>query len=145
MNSLPSCSPVRRLVTAWSLTLLSLSGCASGQYAGDACSALRPGASVAGLPLVAVEPLPENAWGLSDPFIAGTGEVSCCANNLYFTPATPADCSEVDCVALRGRLSRSRLGGVYEGETCGPRQGAGLCWAYFEGDRLVGVQAFCFD
>jgi hypothetical protein len=133
------------LIGLAALAALSFAGCGQPQYAGAACSALRPGASVAGLPLVATEPLPDHAWLLSDPFIAGTAELACCANNTYFTPAAPANCAEVDCVALRTRLSRSMLGGAYEGETCGPRQGASSCWVYFEGERIVGVQAFCAD
>ncbi len=134
------------------LMLTSLSGCGA-PYGGAKCRSITLDTPASSLPLRS-RPVPvgESLFRGSEPFIAGTAELACCVHNAWFTPAKPADCAQVDCTALRQRLTVSGLGKGFIDEPCGrrsspfgPEEGAGRCQVLFDGDRVVGVWASCLD
>jgi hypothetical protein len=89
-------------------------------------------------------------YNVSDPLIRGTPELACCNNgSVYFDK--PSDCSAVNCDELLSRLTKANVNFPGD-EPCGrqdspflPPGGAGICSVFLEGDKVVGVRAFCFD
>ena len=129
------------------LTLLSACGT---RYGGARCQAITLQTLPSSLPLGPRVPAEGHDFRQSDPFILGTAELGCCVMNPTFT--VPADCSAVDCEQLLGRLTVASVGGPFRNEPCGAAEfpsgqlrGAGVCSVFLEGERVVGVRAFCFD
>jgi hypothetical protein len=127
-----------------------MSGCGSPPYGGARCEAITLQTDPASLPLNERVAVPENSFQQSQPFIKGTGELGCCVANPFFSER--AECSAVDCEALRARLTVASVGGAYVNEPCGrradafsPQEGAGMCSVYLDGETIVGVRASCLD
>jgi len=137
-----------RMRTALLVLSVAVLGCADEglPYGGAQCALLRVPQSASNLPLGGRAPVPENFFQWADPLIAATDELRCCVVTTAYSgaPSNPALCPSVDCEALRKSLTMGRLGGPFEGETCG-NDGAAICRAVMQGNVLVGVSAFCFD
>ncbi len=131
------------------LTSMSLLACGV-PYGGARCHAITLDTAPASLPLGEAVAVPERAFEQVEPFILGTGELGCCVANPYFSAS--ADCGAVDCEQLRQRLTVAHVGGPFENEPCGasrspltPPEGAATCNVYLDGERIVGVRAYCRD
>jgi hypothetical protein len=129
------------------LTLGVLAACNSGQpYGGANCNALTVPRSIEGLSIRAPSPVPANFYEWSDPLVAASEELKCCAGTTLWSgpPDHPERCPAVDCEALRTALTIGDLGVPFVGEPCG-NGGSNRCRAVMKGDQVIGVSSFCFD
>lgn len=130
------------------LIMTSLSSCGP-TYGGPRCNAITLDTDPSTLPLGVVVPAEPRDFRQSDPFILGTHDMLCCVGHPY--DGRPADCDGVNCEELNARLTKASVN--FEGEEpCGrqdspfvPPGGVGVCSVFLEGDKVVGVRAFCFD
>ncbi len=142
---------VRLVVYACALLIVTwLSACSV--MGGERCRGITLETSPSSLPLGGAAPLPTNSFQRSEQFILGTGELECCVPNHLFSATGKADCSVVDCEALRDRLTVAKVLGEFVDEPCGPwvdpvtpPQGVGNCNVYLDGDTIIGVRATCLD
>lgn len=138
----------RRAMSRALLIMTLLSSCGP-TYGGPRCRAITLDTDRSELPLGPVVAAEPRDFHQSDPFITGTPELGCCVRNPYFTQ--PSDCSAVNCDELNARLTKANVNFRTE-EPCGrqdspfvPPGGGGVCSVFLEGNKVVGVRAFCFD
>lgn len=117
-------------------------------YGGPHCSALTTNTPLSSIPEfdpARLGPAEDTTFTFTEPFIAGTEEIACCARNPFFS--SPRCATQVDCEAYLKTLRQISLNGKYANEKCGPKGGvAQNCILYVDQqDRIAGVRTFCLD